>query len=107
MIGGNLQATIEKKKVVKDSLGDDTTTWNAYKVLTGFLDLMEGQASYGTYNAKIQSSSHVFICDYQEIDVEEAECRLKINDKIYEVKLIDNPMELNKHLEIYLSYVGS
>ena len=29
-----------------------------------------------------------------------------INNKKYDVTLIDNPMELNAQLEIYLKYVG-
>lgn len=105
-INGNISATLEIKKIEKNDIGEGVEKWTTFKSLYGWLDLSNGSADYQSYNAKIQESTHVFICDYQPLDVEESECRLTIANKHYEILLIDNPMELNYHMEIFLKYVG-
>lgn len=106
MIDGNKLATLEIKTTKNNSIGEPVETWTPYAVLKGFLDLMSGGADYQNYNAKIQESTHVFIGDYVPINLQESECRLVVDGKPYEITLIDNPMELNKHIEIYLKYTG-
>lgn len=65
-----------------------------------------GESRYSTYDTKIQESTHVFISDWVMLDAEAENCRMIINNKLYDVLLIDNPMEMNRQLEIYLRYVG-
>ena len=106
-IGGNITATIQVKSCKTDSKGIQTTEWNDYTSLPGWLDLSSGDSQYSNFNAKIQESTHVFLCDYANLDGIEAEdCRMIIGGKIYNVMLIDDPMELHEHLEIYLKYIG-
>lgn len=106
-IGGNITAILQKKVTEKNEIGEDVTSFVDYKTLKGFLDFMTGQVELGTYNANIQESTHVFICDvFAGVPDDENAYRMVINGKIYEIKLIDNPMKLNKHIEFYLSYVG-
>lgn len=105
-IGGNVEATLQVKKITKNDIGEGVENWETRRSLIGFLDYITGTAEYANYNAKIQESTHVFICDYQNIEYEEAEIRLMILNKPYEVELIDDPMFLHKHIEIYLKYVG-
>lgn len=105
-VNGNINALLEIKTIAKNDIGEGVETWQTLKTLYGWLDFSSGSADYQNYNAKIQESTHVFICDYQPLNVEESQCRLTIANKHYEVILIDNPMELNYHLEIYLKYVG-
>lgn len=70
-----------------------------------------------TFNAKIQESTHVFICDYVPIPntveiegsvvrVSTENVRIVAQGQSYEVTMIDNPMNLNKHLEIFLKFTG-
>lgn len=104
---GNLTATLEVKKITKNEIGEGVESWEVFDTLKGWLDFQNGSADFVNYNAKIQESTHVFICDYDKnINLEESECRLTINDKYYFVLLIDNPMELNYHYEFYLKYTG-
>lgn len=105
-IGGNKEALLQIKTVGQNAIGEDAETWETKYTLKGFLDLMGGNADYTNYNAKIKESTHLFIMDYTKLDVKESECRLLVDEKPYEVTLIDNPMELNEHLEIYLKYTG-
>ena len=109
-IGGNLTGTIQTKTTVRNPIGEKVPVWTDKYVLTGFLDLSYsasgGSAGYTHFNAKIEESTHIFICDYQELDVKAEASRMLINGEIYDIQLIDNPMNLNIQLEIYLKYTG-
>lgn len=107
MIGGNILAQLQVKTTRRNEIGESVPTWETRHTLTGFLDLAGGDSRYTTFNAKIQESTHYFICDYVNlVGIEAENSRMIINGKVYAVTLIDNPMELNKHLEIYLKYTG-
>jgi len=108
MIGGNIQGVIQvKASTQKNEYGESVAKWEDAKSLKGYLDLMSGTSSYTAYNSKIAESTHVFICDYQDLSTINVEnSRMIINGKLYDVTYIDNPMELNKHLEIFLKHIG-
>lgn len=106
-IGGNITAVIqEKKENNKNTIGERVHEWTDSVSLDGFLDLSDGDSKYTNYSAKIEESTHVFICDYQELTITSENTRMLIKGKIYTILLIDNPMEMDEHLEIYLKYVG-
>ena len=134
MIGGNKKAFIQIRATTgENEIGEAVIEWGNVAQLIGFLDLSAGDSKYTTYNAKIQESTHIFICDYKsikalgedwvwdEIDfinsfisTESGEVvqlisensRMLIDGKTYDVMLIDDPMELHQHLEIFLKYTG-
>lgn len=106
MIGGNIEAILQRKSSSEENLiGEMEQTWTDIKKLHGWLDLSSGDSKY-TYDVKLQESTHIFICDYTEIDRKAADKRLTVNGVIYDVLLIDDPMELHQQLEIYLKLVG-
>ena len=108
-IGGNKTMTIQKKAgTTENAIGERVPAWADVQTLTGFLDLVSGSSGYTAYNAKIQESTDVFICDYVSLapGVEAEKVRAVIGTKTYDVMLIDNPMELCEHLEIFLKYTG-
>lgn len=107
MIGGNVTALLQVKTTSKNSIGESKDSWAIVKNIVGFLDFMSGEAGYTSYNAKVEESTHVFICDYQLIEYEESEVRFVIDNKTYEITFIDDPMGLHKHLEFYLKYLGA
>lgn len=107
MIGGNVKAHLQAKSVVKNDIGEGVESWVDSAVLTGYVDLISGDSKYSNFNTKLEESTHVFICDYVDIDIQSSNKRMIINGKKYDVLLIDNPMELDKHIEIYLKYVGA
>lgn len=108
MIDGNVVAELQVKSGTKNEIGEKVLTWTTVQSLFGFLDLSSGESKYSTYDTKIQESTHIFICDYLAIDkrITNENSRMLISGKTYDVMLIDNPMELNKHLEIYLKFTG-
>ena len=105
MIGGNVTGELQTKSVVVNSIGEQEEKWTTVKTLKGYIDLISGDSKYESYNTKLQESTHVFICDYTALGVS-VNARLIVDGKIYDITLIDNPMGLNRQLEIYLKMVG-
>lgn len=106
MIGGNVSGIFQRNTgTTKNELGEKVPVWEDIQTLTGWLDLSSGDSKYA-YNAKIQESTHTFLTDCVGIDRRADDKRLVINGTAYDVLLIDDPMELHQHLEIYLRFVG-
>jgi head-tail adaptor len=106
MIGGNTKAILKQITGSEhNAIGESVPVWTDITTLTGWLDLQSGDSKY-THNAKIQESTHVFLCDYVAIDRVAEDKRMVINGVTYDVLLIDDPMEMHQQLEIYLRYVG-
>ena len=118
MIGGNTKATFQlRTSTTKNEIGEVIREWEEVRSLKGLLDYVSGDAKYNVFNAKVQESSHVFICDYKpipevilyegkEVRVTDENTKIVANSKEYLVKLIDDPMDLHDHLEIYADYTG-
>jgi hypothetical protein len=111
-IGGNTELILQvKQDDATNKIGEPIENWIPVKTLVGWLDLMGDGISYKTFNTKVQESTHVFVCDYEPLLYEGEEigpecARAVINNKKYEIKLIDNPMNMNYSLEIYLNFIG-
>lgn len=109
MVGGNVTASVMREAKTKNAKG-------VYVVgepervmdITGWLDYQAGQASHLAYQAKTEDTTHVFLSDWNEAyaSLSEKGLFLRIEDKRYEVLLIDDPMMLHEHIETYLRYVG-
>lgn len=105
-VGGNTTATIQVKTNVKNEFGERVSVWTDVKTVKGWLDLSNGTSDYLNYNAKIQDSTHYFLCDVFDLtDVTKDNARMIINGKPYAILLIDDPMEMHQHYEIYLKYL--
>lgn len=114
MIGGNIIALFQvkiKDKGKKNAIGEREHEWVDVASVKGFLDLSTGDSKHTTFNAKIQESTHIFLCDYNSLIVDKTaitsgNARILIDDKFYQIQLIDDPMGMHQHLEIFLKYVG-
>lgn len=117
MIGGNIVALLQVNTTTKNEIGEPVKTWHDVCMMVGWLDMLSGDADKNTYYAKIQESTHLFICDYfpipevvsiegKEVRVDAENTRIVADSKQYDVVLIDNPMGLNRHLEIMLNHTG-
>lgn len=107
-IGGNIEGLLQIQTSEKNLIGEAEKAWNTAVTLTGWLGLQSGDSKYTSYNAKIEESTHVFLCDYDSAAYALAgqDTRMVIKGRIYDVMLIDNPDEMDKQLEIYLKLVG-
>lgn len=133
MIGGNVTAIVQvKDEGKKNAIGERIHEWSDAVSLFGYLDYQGGQNSYNTYDAKVQESTHIFINgfnNYSELSrwrwdpntitngcltcqngdkcrVTSGNARMVINGLVYDILLIDDPMGMHQHLEIYLKYTG-
>lgn len=134
MIGGNLYATLQvKTRGKKNSIGAAESNWLDCTSLHGYLDLSSGDSKRTPFNAKIQESTHIFLCDFvslkglsaewvwdpfnfligvihkgtsEKVDVTSENARMVVAGEVYEILLIDDPMHMHEHLEIYLRYIG-
>ena len=109
-IGGNITAVIQTATTTQNAIGEQVKTWADAQTLKGWLDLSAGDSKYLTFNAKIQESTHVFVADYVPLadGIQAENSRMTVNGKVYDILLIDNPMEMcsGSQLEIYLKYTG-
>lgn len=112
-IGGNVTATVQKKTGTKNKIGEGVPTYATVGTVLGWLDYQSGDNTISQYRGKVQDTTHIFLCDYkkwtqavQEAGVTGENSRLVINGNNYNVLYIDNPMELNEHMELYLQYIG-
>ncbi len=118
-IGGNTQALLQVKQNTKNKIGACEVTWMDCISILGWLDLSSGDSKHITFYAKVQESTHIFLCDYQSlknlpvgedgsetIDITSNNARMVVNGDVYEILLIDDPMGMNDHLEFYLRFIG-
>ena len=108
-IGGNINGIIQTKTSEgKNEIGEAVVEWTDAASTIGWLGLQSGDSQRSNFNAKIEESTHVFLCDYNaDIDaLAEKDTRMIIKGKMYDVTYIDNPDEMNEQLEIYLKKVG-
>ena len=107
-IGGNITATIQTMASgTKNAIGEAENTWNDTFHTVGWLGLQTGE-NKRTFSAKIEESSHVFLCDFNAdiYALADQNTRMVIKGCVYDVTFIDNPDELDEQLEIFLRKVG-
>lgn len=72
--------------------------------IKGYLDLLSGDEKT-TNNAFIEESTHIFITDFRK-DINKNNWLEDINGNRYDITLVDDPVQLHHHLEIYLKFIG-
>lgn len=109
MVGGNITGAIQTNTTTKNAIGESEKTWTDVFMLVGWLGLQSGDSKYTNFNAKLEESTHVFLCDYRSeiYALAEQDTRMVIKGIVYDVLLIDNPDEMDEQLEIYLRRVGA
>jgi head-tail adaptor len=108
-IGGNILGMIQTCTTVKNAIGESVKTWVEVYNQFGWLGLQSGDSKYTNFNAKIEESTHVFLCDFNPTIylLADQDVRMIIKGYVYDVLLIDNPDEMDEQLEIYLRKVGA
>lgn len=118
-ICGNTFALFQLKvEGERNKIGECESSWVDALTVKGWLDLSNGDSKRTVYNAKIQESTHMFLCDYQPLTFASAKspdekialtaenARIIIENQVYDIMLIDDPMNMHQHFEIYLKYTG-
>lgn len=108
-VGGNITAQLQLNTgTTKNEIGEVVPQWATVNTLSGWLDLSSGDSKRTVYSAKIQESTHIFVCDFTQLDqrIKAENSRLIVKGRIYDVMVIDNVMEMDQQFEIYLKYTG-
>ena len=108
-IGGNITGILQTKTTAKNDIGEAVKAWTDAFLPIGWLGLQSGDSKYTSYNAKIEESTHVFLCDHNPgiYALADRDTRMIIKGFVYDVLFIDNPDEMDEQLEIYLRRVGA
>lgn len=112
-IGENIEIVLKYETITETPTGEQVKEWVELQTIKGFLDLMSSGKDYATYNKAMSESTHIFVCDYVSIilpttgkKAKATELKATIGGEDYDVTYIDNPMQLNYHLEIFLKKVA-
>ena len=84
---------------------DYTETKTIFTTVKGYLDRMTGTDDNKIQDAKVEESTHILITD-KFVDGITDKMEVVFNSRLYFIEYVDNVMELNHHLEIYLKYGG-
>ena len=108
-IGGNITAIVQKKtESGENAIGEAVLHWVDAFTHKGWLGMQSGGFERRNHNAKIEETTHVFLCDFHQgiYDLADQDIRMILKGNMYDVLLIDNPDEMDEQLEIYLKKVG-
>jgi len=95
--------TIQRFTSVSNGMGGYIESWVNHLDYDGVIDQLSGNEKV-IANQLSPTSTHVLIGPYVE-GIKEQD-RVLFQNKIYDVKNIDDPMNLHRHLEILLEYKG-
>lgn len=74
--------------------------------IKGYLDLLVGvNGENASLNAFLQETSHVLLTSYSD-KITNKNWIIDSNGNRYNIVLVDNPINLKHHLEIYLKFIG-
>ena len=107
-IGGNITATIQMKETERNLIGESVESWVDVHSQLGWIDFISGD-SPSNFNTKLQESTHVFISDYfnyRSIGLTSDNSRMIVGGEVFQIMLIDDPMEMHEQIEILLKYIG-
>ena len=116
-IGGYIAGTVQTMTgSEKNAIGEKVKAWSDFICTIGWLGMQSGDSKYTSHMAKVEESTHVFLCDFNAAiyaltlpDEKGAipQVRMIIKGMVYDVLLINNPDEMDEQLEIYLRKVGA
>lgn len=88
----------------RNSLGQIVHDFKEADDFEGWFDFLSGEEN-NNQNAITAESTHVIITFDTSLEIAISD-RIRFKEKDYEVTYVDNPMELDDHLEIFLKAVG-
>lgn len=84
---------------------DYKETKTVFTTVEGYIDRLTGSDDNKIQDAIVEESTHILITD-KFVDGITDNMEVAFKDRLYFIEYVDNVMELNHHLEIYLKYGG-
>jgi SPP1 family predicted phage head-tail adaptor len=98
-----LNLTSQRYTETSNGMGGSTQTWTEHLSFEGVIDFMSGNEQKQAEQIGVVAN-HILLV-FEIIDIKEND-RIYYNEKMYDVKFVDNPMNMDQHLEILLEYKG-
>ncbi|CAM3729862.1 phage head closure protein [Mesobacillus zeae] len=96
--------TIQRVTTVSNGFGGYIETWTNHIENYGTaLDQLSGN-EFVKADKTFPGSTHILIGDIADITEND---RVLLNNEQYDIKNVDNPMNMDRHLEILLEYKGA
>lgn len=87
----------------ENELGQEIYEHKRTAVFTGYMDMITGTEAVERL-AYLKDSTHVILTKDMTVKAE-AEDKIEVNGKTYDVTYVDDPVNLGHHLEIYVKGV--
>lgn len=98
------QHTVVSDKLRPNGIGGVIATAETVMTIRGFIDLLSGDEKTDN-QARLEDSTHILITNFVT-GIKRGHRIVDSSGVTYEVKLVDDPVGLGHHLEVYLRFVG-
>lgn len=97
---------IQHKTQVDDGLGGFTEGWDVFTSVEGYIDLITGTDQNNVQNAFVEDSTHILIIPEYTQGITDNMRVVDSDSRYYTITYSDNPVGVNHHNEVYLTYGG-
>ncbi|HFU3963061.1 TPA: head-tail adaptor protein [Streptococcus suis] len=97
---------IEVMAQVDDGIGGFIEDWAPFKTVQGYLDLIAGTDLNTLQNAFTEQSTHALIIPIYTDGITDKMRVVDADNRWYSITYSDNPVGLNHHNELYLTFGG-
>lgn len=97
---------IEVMAQVDDGIGGYFEDWTPYKTVQGYIDLLTGTDRNTAQNAIFEQSTHILIIPKYTEGITDKMRVVDQSGRYYAITYADNPVGMNHHNEVYLTFGG-
>lgn len=93
--------TIKRKTTADNGIGGKSETWNDHLTILGKIRPLNGNERFSADKVTLYATHRLYctLADITELD------RVVYNNQTYEIKYINNPMNMNRFLQVDLELV--
>ena len=96
---------IQRSEKLPDGIGGYTESWENFKTVEGYLDLVNGTDLNNTQNAITEDSMHLLIIPDYLYGITD-KMRVVAENRTYDINYVDDPVGIHHHIELYLTFGG-
>lgn len=97
---------IQQFTQLDDGIGGSIEEWNDFKPVEGYIDLITGTDLNNVQNAITEQSTHILIVPTFTEGITDNMRVVDKDSRYYSITYSDNPVGLNHHNELYLTFGG-
>lgn len=97
---------IQQFTQIDDGIGGSIEEWDDFKTVEGYIDLITGTDLNNVQNAITEQSTHILIIPIYTEGITDDMRVVDKDSRYYSITYSDNPVGLNHHNELYLTFGG-